>query len=186
MCKHLATVARENFLLTGRNVGQIQTQRWAAIWQYRSGWEREREKGEKRGKRKKRHHCCHFTINKIQSLRHLLSSGYWCTFKKIKEKQYNTLTSAQTNLSLSDLWTLWPKTIPTLFLLSESKLWLSPFMIPLCCWNLIWEHSKKTYSSFWWGSIVFFILLLGYLSKDLPGRQWRFMSTCVKPKEAEL
>ena len=29
MSKHLATVARKNFLLTGRNLGQIQTQRWA-------------------------------------------------------------------------------------------------------------------------------------------------------------
>ncbi len=51
MSKHLATVARKNFLLTGRNLGQIQTQRWAGsddtVW-----FERERRGGKRgRGKR---------------------------------------------------------------------------------------------------------------------------------------
>ncbi len=50
MSKHLATVARKNFLLTGRNLGQIQTQRWAG-----TSWvERERERGGgKRGRGKR-------------------------------------------------------------------------------------------------------------------------------------
>ena len=41
----MATVARKNFLLTGRNLGQIQTQRWAGS--DGTGWvERERSEGQ--------------------------------------------------------------------------------------------------------------------------------------------